>query len=420
MKNIIKIGSAIMLSTLLTGTALAEAKLSMWYHGAGEQVSIDIITGVINDFNASQDKWSVELENFPQDTYNESVVAAAFAGNLPDILDVDGPVMPNWAWAGYMSPLDLPENALDGFLPGAIGKWDGKVYSVGMWDAALAIFTRKSILEDHGIRIPTLDKPWSGEEFNAALETIKAGGKFDYPIDMGLAWTGEWFPYAFSPFLQSFGGDIMDRTTYTTAEGALNGDKAIEFGNWFQNLFTNKLSPGSSQDGADRDSGFIDGKYAMQWNGNWAALPALEKFGDDILFLPAPDFGEGSKIGAASWQFGVSSQSEHKDGASAFIEFTMQDKYLAQFSEGLGLIPATKSAAAMTEKYKAGGPLEMFFDLSNEQGVLRPVTPGYVVAALDFEKALADISNGADVVDALDAAVDAIDADVVKNNNYGF
>lgn len=139
-----------------------------------------------------------------------------------------------------------------------------------------------------------------------------------------------------------------------------------------------------------------------------------------MLFLPAPDFGHGGIIGAASWQFGVSANSENPEGANAFIEFALQDKYLAAFSDGIGLIPSTPSAAALTERYAPGGPLEVFFALSNEQALVRPVTPGYVVMALEFEKALADIANGADVQDALDAAVDAIEADIQNNNGYGF
>src|SRR5690606_12913397 len=128
-------------------------------------------------------------------------------------------------------------------------------------------------------------------------------------------------------------------------------------------------------------------------NGNWAALAALEAFGDDMLFLPAPDFGNGSRIGAGSWQFGVSANSEHKDGANAFIAFAIQDEYLAAFSNGIGLVPATRSAAALTENYAPGGPLEVFFELSNAQATLRPPTPAYLSAALTFEKALADIAN---------------------------
>ena len=392
----------------------------MWYHGAGSANAEEaLVNQLVEEFNASQSEYTVVIESFPQGAYNDAVGAAALAGKLPDILDVDGPIMPNWAWAGYMQPLGIDEAKLTGFLPGPIGKWNDEVYSVGLWDAALAMTTRKSTLEKHGIRVPTLEKPWSGDEFNAVLQTLKDSGEYEYPLDLGMAWTGEWYPYAFSPFLQSFGGDIVDRGSYQSAEGVLNGDSAIEFGNWWQSLFANGMAPGTSQDAADRDTGLIDGKYAISWNGNWAALPAVEAFGDDALFLPAPDFGQGPKIGAASWQFGISGTSEHPEGARAFIEFALTDKWFSAFSDGTGLIPVTASAAETTEHYKEGGALEVFYALSEAQAMVRPVTPGYIVSAKVFEKALADIANGADVADTLDAAVDEIDADIAANGGYG-
>lgn len=395
-------------------------QLSLWYHGAGNEVERAILLGIINDFNASQSDYRVVIQEFPQESYNASVVAAALAGNLPDIIDVDGPVMPNWAWAGYLAPLDIDPAVLADFLPGTVGMWDGQIYSVGLWDAAKAIFARQSVLEANGIRIPTLDAPWTFEEFDAALETLQATGEFDYVFDVGMAWTGEWYPYAFSPFLQSFGGDLIDRETFLTAEGVLNGDEGIAFGEWWQSLFTRGLTPGTSQDDGNRETGFLTGRYALQWNGNWAALPALEAFGDDLLFLPAPDFGNGSTIGAASWQFAVSAASPHQAGANAFIRFALQDEYLAAFSDGIGLIPSTASAAALTQNYAPGGPMEIFFELSEAQALIRPPTPAYLSAALSFEKAMADIANGANVADTLDAAADEINADIEANNGYGF
>ena len=416
-----KVRSLLVLAALLlAGVGLAQTELSLWYHGAGNSAERDTLLMIIDDFNTSQSDYAVSLEEFPQESYNESIVAAALSGNLPDIIDVDGPVMPNWAWSGYMQPLNLSEGVLENYLPGAVGEWDGEVYSVGLWDAAVAIYARRSVLEENGIRIPTLEEPWTLEEFDAALETLQATGDYEYAFDPGMAWTGEWYPYAFSPFLQSFGGDLVDRETYLSAEGVLNGEEALEFGTWWQSLFERDLVPGTSQDSADRETGFIDGRYALQWNGNWAALPALEEYGDDMLFLPAPDFGEGPVIGAASWQFGVSADSENPEGANAFIEFATQPKYLAAFSEATGLIPATPEAASMTDNYADGGPLAVFFDLSNNQALIRPPTPGYVVAALVFEKALADIANGADVQDTLDAAVDEIEVDIENNSGYGF
>lgn len=396
---------------------MAQTELSLWYHGAGNDGEKSVLTTLIKDFNGSQTNWKVTLGEFPESSYNSSVVAAALAGKLPDILDVDGPIMPNWAWSQYMAPLSITDEDVSELLPGAVGRHNGKIYSVGLWDAAVAIFARKSILEKHNIRIPTLDKPWSKTELTTTLETLKASGDFDYPIDMGLAWTGEWYAYAFGPLLQSSGGDLLD-PSIPTAENVLNGDAAMEFGHWWQSLFTQKMSPGTSQDGADRETGFIDGHYALQLNGSWAALNALEKYGDDLLFLPAPDMGNGGKIGAASWQFGVSAASKHQDGANAFIKYALQDKYLAAFSDATGVIPATASASELSKNFKTGGPLNAFFELSKKQATLRAVSPGYGVASLEFEKALADIANGADVADALDAATDAINDDLKKNKNY--
>jgi multiple sugar transport system substrate-binding protein len=419
MTRLTAIGATLLATTCLGGAAAAQTELSLWYHGAGNQVERNILTGIVDDFNASQGDWKVVIEQFPQAAYNDSVTAAALSGELPDILDVDGPIMPNWAWAGYLAPLQIDESKLDGFLPGPVGRWNDQLYSVGLWDAAIAIFARKSILDEYDIRIPTLDEPWTKDEFDAALVTLKESGEFEYPLNLGMADKGEWYPYAFGPMLVSFGGDIVDRSTYQTAEGALNGDAAIEFGEWWASLFERDLAPGTSQDPADWQNGFAEGKYALNYTGNWIALPALENFGDDMLFLPAVDFGNGPKIGAASWQFAVAASSPNQDGANAFIEFALHDKYLTAFSDGIGLIPPTKTAAAASKYYSQGAPMEVFYELSEKQGTLRPVTPGYVVQSRVFQKAVSDIADGADPATALDAAVDEIDADIQNNQGYG-
>ena len=415
----IKLTAAIAASMLVAGTATAATEVSLWYHGAGNHVEADLINQIIDDFNGSQGDYTVVLESFPQESYNDSVEAAGLAGNLPCIIDVDGPVMPRWAWAGYLQPLPIDRGLISDFLPGTQGVWNGELYSIGLWDAAVALYARRSTMNELGLRTPTLDNPWSRNEFMDALAKAKASGKYEYAIDLGMAWKGEWFPYAFGPFIQSFGGDMIDRSSYLTAEDALNGDEALAFGVWWQSLFTNDYAPGNSQDGADRDTGFIEGKYAFAWNGNWAAVATMDGGVDDVMFLPAPDLGNGPIIGAASWQFGVSTSCDEVDGATAFIEHALQDKYLAAFSDGIGLIPSTPSAAALTKNYSSGGPLEVFFELSERQALVRPVTPGYTVVAKVFEKALADIADGADVVSTLDAAVDEIDADIEANNGYG-
>ncbi len=402
----------------LAGGAHAQTEISMWYHGAGNEVESRLLNQIVEDFNASQGDYTVVVESFPQTSYNDSVVAAALSDNLPCILDVDGPVMPNWAWSGYMQPLSIDEGVIENFLPGTLGYWDDELYSVGLWDAAVALYARQSDLDAWGLRTPTLEEPWTGEEFMAALDAARDSGDYEYPLGLGMNDQGEWYPYAFLPFLWSHGGSLVDRDTYQTAEGFLNGDAAIEFGEWWQMLFDEGYAPGTSQSPSDQERGFIDGRYAFQWNGNWRAVATMEEV-EDVVFLPAPDFGEGNHIGGGSWQFGVSAGCPDPEGANAFIEFALQDQYLAAFSDGIGLIPSTPGAAEMSENYAEGGPLAVFFGLSEDQARLRPVTPGYVVQSEIFTKAMADIANGADVADTLDAAVDEIDADIEANQGYG-
>lgn len=111
------------------------------------------------------------------------------------------------------------------FTAGGVGLYKDKPYSLGQFDVALLNYARKSVLEKFNIRIPTLDQPWTLDEFNAALKTLKDSGEFNYTIDVNAQFTGEWWSYAYSPMLQSFGGDLIDRSTFTTAEGLLNGPK---------------------------------------------------------------------------------------------------------------------------------------------------------------------------------------------------
>ena len=88
--KLFKLSAGVMALTAgLSGAAFAQTELTMWYHGAGNEVESQIINQIVSDFNASQSDWSVTLESFPQAAYNDSVTAGALAGNLPDILDVD-------------------------------------------------------------------------------------------------------------------------------------------------------------------------------------------------------------------------------------------------------------------------------------------------------------------------------------------
>ena len=153
--------------------------------------------------------------------------------------------------------------------------------------------------------------------------------------------------------------------------------------------------------------------------GDWNAAKVTDALGDDLIFLPAPDFGKGPKIGAGSWQWAISSSCKQPEAANAFIDFILAPQRLAVFSESRTSIPARSDARPFTTKWKEGAPLAVFYDFTKTEGLIRPPTPAYPKIAIIFEKAAANIANGADVQSTLDKAVDEIDADIKANNGYG-
>lgn len=399
-----------------TTTADGRIQIPMWTHSAGNPAELTVYKQIISDFNESQDRYEVVQQDFPKEAYNDAIVAAAAAGDLPCLIDMDGPVMPNWAWSGYLQELNLPKQLTDSLLPTAVGTYKGKIYSAGYWDAALAIFARKSVLDKNDIRIPTVDRPWTKGEFDSALATLQQAG-YDTPLDIGAEDTGEWWSYAYSPMLQSFGGDEINRDTYRTAEGALNGPDAVNFFTWFQDAFKKGWA---SNSGTIGNQEFVDDKVALSYTGVWNALDSLEKIGDDLLVLPPPDFGHGPKIGGGSWQWGITAGCNEADGAREYLQFSFQDKYIVQFADSQIVIPATAGAEKLSKYFAADGPLRPFVVLSQKFALARPATPAYPVISSIFEKAAKDIMSGADVKSTLGSAVGDIDENITANDNYGF
>ncbi|MEY4423310.1 MAG: hypothetical protein RLZZ258_413 [Actinomycetota bacterium] len=419
-KRTAAVGLSLVSALVLSGCA-GEAKpagpatVTMWSHAAGNEQEIATVKEAIEAFNAGQTDYKVVLEEFPQESYNDSISAAAASESLPCIVDVDGPIMPNWAWAGYLQPISISSSLENSLVEGARGYYDGKLYSAGAWDAALGILSRKSTLDEAGVRIPTIESPWTKSEFDEALKKIDALGKYDYVLDWGNGWTGEWYPYAYSPIMQSFGGDLINRDGFQTADGVINSPESIAFGEWFQSTFANGYA--NKTQAGDRTE-FAAGTIAIQYNGNWAVKDAAEKLGDDLVILPPVDFGKGPKIGAGSWQFGVSSSCGEVEGANKFIEFILQDEYIVKFADRIGLIPATATAAAQVPNYAEGGKFSAFTEFSKQYSVKRPETPAYLAISTIYEKAIADIINGAKVKTALDSASDEIGRNLESNDFY--
>ena len=408
-------------SFMLIATAADPVTIEVWFHsGKGEER--DVLDAQVEDFNAMQNEVIVKAVRLPEGSFNEQVSAASLAGDLPDLLDFDGPFLYNYAWAKHLIPLDdyVSDQLEADFLPTIIaqGTYGGKLYSLGTFDSGLALWGNKAYLEKAGVRIPTgIGDAWDLEEFNDALEKLQSLDEVEYAIDFKMNYgQGEWYTYGFSPIIQSWGADLIDRSDFQSADGVLNSPEAVEALTWFQSLFdmgyANVLPAG--------DDDFHGRKIsALAWVGHWMWTPHSEGLGEDLILLPMPKLGEKAVTGMGSWNWGITSQSEHPEAAWKFLEYLIEPEQILRMTNANGAVPARKSALAMSDLFGTGGPLSIFVgQLNSDVAVTRPETPAYPTITSAFAEALQNIVNGADVKMELDKAVQKIDQDIEDNRGY--
>jgi multiple sugar transport system substrate-binding protein len=395
----------------------APVEIKLWRHDTGD---LEMAAGkaAVARFNRSQANWKVVVEAIPEGSYTEAITAASMVGQLPCIIAIDQPTVPNFAWAGHMLPLEtlLPADAMARLLEGGRGTYQGHTYSVGALDVVLTLFARRSQLQALGVRVATMEQPYTAAEFHDILEKAKRSGRYRFPVDLNSRFKGEWYSYAFSPWLQSAGTDLIDRGNYLHVDGLLNNDTAIGVGRYYGRLFKEKLSERHPAD----DKAFEQGRVLFHYTGSWKAREYSDRFGHDLVAMPPPDFGHGPKIGAGSWQWGITRTCKYPQGAAAFVSHLISSAEIAEASRVTGLVPLSAESAALTEHYRPGGDWRLYFEFAKRYAVARPATPAYPALSSSFEKAMADIRSGKDPAEALDEAVEAIEHNISRNNGYGF
>ncbi|NEP60483.1 MAG: sugar ABC transporter substrate-binding protein [Symploca sp. SIO2G7] len=392
--------------------------IQVWAH-SGPQAERQTIERQVKSFNASQQDITVELKFLPEGSYNSQVQAAAVSGDLPDVLEFDGPFVYNYVWQGNLIPLDgfLTAELRQDLLPSIIkqGTYQNCLYSLGTFDSGLGLYGNRSKLQAAGVRIPQGNEDaWTAEEFQEILATLAQQDPDGQILDLKLNYRGEWFTYGFSPIIQSPGGDLINRRDYQSAEGVLNGKPAVaamqELQSWLQQGY---VDPNID------DAAFTEGRVALSWVGHWAYQDYLKAVGDDLVLLPLPNFGEGSKTGQGSWNWGITSKSLNPKTAMQFLEFLLQTDEVLAMTNANGAVPGTKTAIAQSPLYAEGGPLRLFSSqLLTGKSIPRPQTPAYPVITSVFQQAFADIRHGTDVETALNKAAAAIDEDIEDNEGY--
>jgi multiple sugar transport system substrate-binding protein len=393
------------------------------HEGAEAGAYQDAIAG-FNETGGQDLGVTAELTLIPEGQYTDQIKSAAAADDVPDVVDFDGPTMANFAWARALKPMGecAPQELRDRLLPSIVeqGTYAGELWGIGSFDSGLGLWAWRSALEEVGARIPeSYEDAWTVEEFEQILRDLQAAG-YEHPLDPKFWYgsQGEWFSYAYAPILWSAGAGLVDtESDPPQAEGTLNSPEAVAAFETFQRWVQDGLI---ERDAVD-DTNFLEKRSPLSWVGHWMYGPYKEAAGDDLVLLPLPDFGVGSRTGLGSWAWALGNTDTDADAAMAVIEYLVSDDVILAITEVNGAIPATTTAIERSELHSEGGELRLFVEqlqAAPDAAHPRPVTPAYPTITATFTSTLDDIIQGAGVQASLDEAAATIDEDITYAEGY--
>jgi maltose-binding protein MalE len=225
--------------------------------------------------------------------------------------------------------------------------------------------------------------------------------------------------YFFAPLLYSAGAALLNPDN-GLATGTLDGPAAV-------GAITDVKHWAAYADPNEDGKAFPDRRVALSWNGHWRYLEYAAALGNDLVVIPLPDLGLGTKSSQGSWAWAVGAGTARPEAAASLIDWLTNDANAAAMSAANGAAPGTKAALAASPLYGPGEPLQMFGDnLAHSCGggpftsacisVPRTITPAYATVTGSFATAILTVLQGGDPQQALSKAATTIDKSIALDN----
>ncbi len=241
--------------TLLQTAALAlqvpfiqRARAAEAINFATWSAAVDQVKAFLASFTA---KAGIEVAytNSPFAQYRETMITKFTGGAPVDMLWVSDSWLPEFAEAGWLSPIDnfknlTAYNALTSDFCTSSTTYKGKQYGLTYYTDYMAFLYNSEILAQAGITVP----PTTWDEVTTQAKAIKAKGLLEYPVVFGMA-QESWMIEFITAMVYSHGGRLISDGGDAMMQGPKAG--AVSTLTWLANAVGNHqiLSPGCVQTG---------------------------------------------------------------------------------------------------------------------------------------------------------------------------
>ncbi|MBC7122076.1 MAG: sugar ABC transporter substrate-binding protein [Pseudothermotoga sp.] len=317
-----------------------------------------------------------KLTEIPWSGGDQKLDLAVASKKWPDL--TRGPLRTHYIVQGALQSVDeyLTEEEKADYYPEAIkgASYEGKMYGFPFYMTTKVVILNKKIFEERSVPIPSVEDPWTFDEFYAIAKKLTFDRDGDGKIDV-YGFVAGGFPSPDNshlwPFILNFGGKFVEGQGRELRSAMVNeqNKEALEK---LAKVFAECAPPFMASYGdADAYTLFRSGKGAIYVAGTWA-IPALVNAGLEIEIAPYPVKNKGDK----SWSFGdvssyqifIQNDKDKLDTLIAFAKYITsaeQQKELVKY----GQFPTKKSVGNI---YKDDSLMSKAYLISQNNYVFPP------------------------------------------------
>lgn len=320
---------------------------------AWQQESLQANKDIVATWNAEHPDIQVEYVQGDWDSVGDQLLTSFEGGTAPDVIHYESPGLSEFADRGNL--LDLADRVPDGLQDDirdsawdTVRTADGKVFGVPFLQESQVVIANRKLLQQAGVEVPTVDSPWSWEDFARYAKQLTVDSNGDgkaerygtvFPLkqatnkvlNLSLNYGGAYFTEQDGKYTAVFGD--AEKVVPQRIHDMIYRDRSA-------------APEGVGMGGADPLPGFFAGKYAMLPAAIWFRQQVVEQAepGFDWVTLP-PLEGNSQEQGAAAQTLSVSADSKYPDEAMQFIAYFLDPENQAKLAHGDWLLPTSEKAA---------------------------------------------------------------------------
>lgn len=362
---------------------------------------------LVDEYNASQDKYVVKTKILPQDAnvvHDDFVNKLASGDKSVDVMALDVVFVAEFAAAEWLTDLTpyFDQATQEKYLPGTIetATYNDKLVAFPWFTNASALFYRKDVLDQLGVEPPTTYQGWMDLQSKVqGKNDIQYTGVFQAALSEALVCN--WVEY-----IANNGGEVLD----ASGKPVVNSENNIEATQLMLDMVKNYAPEGvTTYTEPESEQVFLDGKalFIRDWSGFWSQAnkegsKVKDKVG--VTALPVgPKGTEGhSTLGGLNLVINKYIDDEHKEAAVDFIKYLSSESVQKKMNLIAAQPPVLKTVYQDPEVLKANPFYADFYNIIMN-GKARPMSPQYSRVSDSIQTNIhAALSDHIDIKTALD------------------